>query len=94
LALITFSSPSEYNFVTDLGRTSALPLDSFGAIGLSNAKIFRDSTSTSFEAAAFFLLTTGRLEVGFVVVPGSLRPMAKAELVVSRVKQSLTTTLR
>lgn len=39
----------------------ALPFDGLSDIGLSSAGAFRDSTSTFFEAAAFFLFTAVRL---------------------------------
>jgi hypothetical protein len=46
----------------------ALPFDGFGNIGLNGAGNFRDSTFTSFEAAACFLLAARHLGAAFVVV--------------------------
>ncbi len=60
---------------TGSNRANALPFDSFGDIGLgiSRAGTSRDSMITSFEAAVFFILTTGRLEA--VLGVGACEPV-------------------
>lgn len=57
---------------TGSNRANALPFDSFG-LGISRAGTSKDSMMTSFAAAVFFILTTGRLEA--VLGVGACEPV-------------------